>query len=122
MLCTKRLCSSHRRCVTERLRVVAEMGAGAWCRAGCIRACVASDNDAAAALDWCIEHADEIAAAPAAAPDASSAEASGGGSDDQALLYVVIAPRSVEFNQDRGFQARFYLNLLCVNRPRKGLT
>lgn len=97
-----------------------EMGAGAWCRAGCMRACVATDNNMETALDWCMEHAEEISAAKA--PAAAAEVAIGDAAEDKALLYVVVAPRSVDFKQDRGFQQCWILKKVHLDPHRHVFT
>jgi hypothetical protein len=99
-----------------------DMGAGAWSRVGCMRAAVASSNDIQLAIDWCMEHKDEIA--PLAGRTSLGRREAGlvagstcvtdevVGREDDALLYVVVAPRSVDLKQDVGFNQDFILRKL----------
>ena len=83
-----------------------EMGAGAWSKVGCMRAAVAASNDVQVAIDWCMEHTAEIA--PVAAEDTAAR-------DDDVLLYVVVAPRSIDLKQDIGFNPAFILGKLHLD-------
>eukprot|EP01043_Picozoa_sp_COSAG02_P039305 COSAG02_NODE_3094_length_7380_cov_2.503089_2_plen_196_part_00 len=96
-----------------------DMGAGAWSRVGCMRAAVASSNDVQLAIDWCMEHKDEIA------PPVTAGATSGVddmGCEDDALLYVVVAPRSVDLKQDVGFNPEFILRKLHLDPHRHVFT
>ena len=96
-----------------------DMGAGAWSRVGCMRAAVASSNDVQLAIDWCMEHKDEIAPPVAAAATCGADDM---GREDDALLYVVVAPRSVDLKQDVGFNPEFILRKLHLDPHRHVFT
>ena len=97
-----------------------DMGAGAWSRVGCMRAAVASSNDIQLAIDWCMEHKDEIA--PFVAAGATCVTEEVAGREDDALLYVVVAPRSVDLKQDVGFNPEFILRKLHLDPHRHVFT
>ena len=95
------------------VRTLLEMGAGAWSKVGCMRAAVAASNNVQVAIDWCMEHTDEIA------PVAAEGDAT---RDDDVLLYVVVAPRSIDFKQDVGFNPAFILRKLHLDPHRHCFT
>ena len=84
-----------------------------------MRAAVASNNNIQIAIDWCMEHRDEIVP-PAAARAPSSSD--GVQVDEDSLLYVVVAPRSIDLKYDIGFKTEFILRKLHLQPHRHVFT
>lgn len=88
-----------------------EMGAGTWSKSGCIRAAAAANNDREAAIDWCLAHPDEVASGGSAEARELQVEEI---CPHDSLLYVVVAPRSIDLRQDTGFNQQFILKRLLL--------
>lgn len=85
-----------------------EMGAGAWSREGCARAAAAASNQVEAAMEWCLAHPAAVAPAPHAPKNAQPA------GEDQPLLFIVVAPRSVDSKIDTSFDTRYILGKVVL--------
>ena len=79
-----------------------EMGAGAWSRQGCARAAAAAGNQVEAAMEWCLAHPAVLAPPQPAQPA------------DQPLLFIVVAPRSVDSKIDTSFDTRYVLGKVAL--------